>query len=163
MAELVVTGQLTDGEPRPAAHDVPKRRLVSSLRSTLGSTPRKVLAGVAIVVVLTGVLGVLLAVAFGDVGSGFTSIGGQDAPLVEDSTGLYFSVNDMDAQVGNILLTGDAAALAGDRQQDLAIYARDRQRAESDLQQVAVTAAADPAAQQAVSSVLDALGRYEAL
>jgi hypothetical protein len=61
------------------------------------------------------------------------------------------------------LLTGNAAALAGDRQQDLATYARDRQRAESDLQQVAVTAAADPAAQQAVSSVLDALGRYEAL
>jgi len=163
MAELVVTGQLTDGEPLPAAHDVPKRRLVSSLRSTLGSTPRKVLAGAASVVVLTGVLGALLAVAFGDVGSGFTSIGGQDAPLVEDSTGLYFSVNDMDAQVGNILLTGNAAALAGDRQQDLATYARDRQRAESDLQQVAVTAAADPAAQQAVSSVLDALGRYEAL
>lgn len=160
MAELVVTGQLADGEPLPAARDVPERRLRSSL---LWSTPRKVLASMACIALLTGALGALLAVAFGEVGSGFTSIGRQDAPLVEDSTGLYFSVNDMDAQVGNVLLTGNAAALASDRKQDLVGYAQDRQRAESDLRQVTVTAAADPAAQRAVSSVLDALGRYEAL
>lgn len=160
MAELVVAGQLTDDKPRTAAGDVPRRRLEWSL---LRSTPRKVLAGVVCAFLLTGALGVLLAVAFEAAGSGFTSISTQDAPLVEDSTGLYFAVNDMDAQVGNVLLTGNAAALAGDRQQEVAIYARDRQRAESYLQQVTVTAAADPAAQRAVSSVLDALGRYEAL
>jgi len=160
MAEVVVAGRLTDSEPLPAVRDVPERRLLSSL---LGSTPRMVMAGVVCVVVLTGALGVLVAVAFGDAGGGLRSIGRQDAPLVRASTGLYFSVNDMDAQVGNVLLTGNAAALAGDRQQDLAIYARDLRRAESELQQVTVTAAADPAAQRAVSSVLDALGRYEAL
>jgi hypothetical protein len=69
----------------------------------------------------------------------------------------------MDAQVGNVLLTGSDPALAADQRQDLALYASDEQHAEQDLQRVAVTAAADPAAQRAVSSVLDALGRYQAL
>src|SRR6202020_1009494 len=56
------------------------------------------------------------------------------------------------------LLTGSDPALAADQRQDLALYASDQQHAEQDLQQVAVTAAGDPAAQRAVSSVLDALG-----
>jgi hypothetical protein len=71
---------------------------------------------------------------------------------------LYFSVNDMDAQVANVLLTGNDPALAADRQEDLTTYAADRQRAEQDIQQVAVTAAANPVAQKAVGQVLDALG-----
>jgi hypothetical protein len=95
--------------------------------------------------------------------SGFTVIGGHDAPLVEQSNALYYGVSDMDAQLGNVLLTGSDPALAADQQQDLALYASDRQHAEQDLQQVAITEAANPAAEQAVSSVLDALGRYEAL
>ncbi len=69
----------------------------------------------------------------------------------------------MDAQVGNVLLTGSDPALASDQQQDLALYASDQMHAEQDLQHVAVTAAADLAAEHAVSSVLDVLGRYEAL
>jgi hypothetical protein len=144
----------------PGRRPAPRRRRLARLAET---TPRRVQAGMAIVVLLACGLGVVLATVFGDVGNGFTAIGSQDAPLVEESTGLYFSVNDMDAQVANVLLTGNDPALAGDRQQDLVIYASDRQRAESDLQQVTVTAAADPAAQRAVSSVLDALSRYEAL
>ena len=52
------------------------------------------------------------------------------------------------------------------QQQDpgLFFYGSDQQHAEQDPQQVAVTAAPDPGAQRAVSSVpADALGRYEAL
>jgi hypothetical protein len=97
------------------------------------------------------------------VGAGFTVIRTKDAPLVAESTGLYFSVSDMDAQVANVLLTGNDRALAADRQQDLDSYARDRRQAEQDLQKVTVTTLADPAAQRAVSTILDALGRYEAL
>ncbi len=159
MAGLIVAGQVTDSEPRPAALDVPRWRHVS----LPGTTPRKVQAGVASVILLACGLGALLAVAFADAGTGFTAMGGHDAPLVEESTGLYFAVNDMDAQVGNVLLTGNDPVLAADRRQDLASYAQDRRRAEQALQRVAVIAAADPSAQRAVGSVLDALGRYEAL
>jgi hypothetical protein len=129
----------------------------------LRTTPGRLRAGVALAVLLTCGLGLLTGMVFAALDSGFTVIGGHDAPLVEQSNALYYAVNDMDAQVGNVLLTGSDPALAADQRQDLALYASDEQHAEQDLQQVAVTAAADPAAQRAVSSVLDALGRYEAL
>jgi len=129
----------------------------------LRTTPGRLRASVSLVALLACGFGLLTGIVFAALDSGFTAIGGHDAPLVEQSTALYYAVNDMDAQVGNVLLTGDDPALAADRQQDLALYASDRQHAEQDLQQVAVTAAADPAAQRAVSTVLDALGRYEAL
>ena len=129
----------------------------------LRTTPGRLRASVALVVLLACGLGLLTGTVFAALDSGFASIGGHDAPLVEQSNALYYAVNDMDAQVGNVLLTGSDPALAADRQQDLALYASDQQHAEQDLQQVAVTAAADPAAQRAVSSVLDALGRYQAL
>ena len=129
----------------------------------LRTTPGRLRASVALVVLLACGLGLLTGTVFAALDSGFASIGGHDAPLVEQSNALYYAVNDMDAQVGNVLLTGSDPALATDQQQDLALYASDQQHAEQDLQQVAVTAAADPAAQRAVSSVLDALGRYQAL
>jgi hypothetical protein len=129
----------------------------------LRTTPGRLRVSVALVVVLACGLGLLTGMVFAALDSGFTAIGGHDAPLVEQSNALYYAVNDMDAQVGNVLLTGSDPALAADQQQDLALYASDQQHAEQDLQQVAVTAAADPAAQRAVSSVLGALGRYQAL
>src|SRR5581483_6023679 len=127
-----------------------------------GTTPRRVGAAVAAIVLLAAGLGALTALTYAKVGSGFTSIANQDAPLVEESTGLYFALTDMDGQVANVLLTSNDPTLAAD-QQDLTSYAADRQHAEHDLQQVTVTAAANPRAQQAIAQVLDALGRYEAL
>jgi len=143
--------------------DLPSSGRAVGLLGWLRTTPGRIRAGVAMIAVLVCGLGVLIAVIFGGVGSGFAAIGNHDAPLVEQSTGLYFSANDMDAQVANVLLTGNDPALATDRRQDLNVYAADRQLAEQDLQRVTATAAADPAAQRAVGSVLDALGRYEAL
>jgi hypothetical protein len=131
--------------------------------SGLRTTPGRLRAGMALALLLTCGLGLLTGLVFAALDSGFSAIGGHDAPLVEQSNALYYAVNDMDAQVGNVLLTGSDPALAADQWQDLALYASDEQHAEQDLQQVAVTAAADPAAQRAVSSMLDALGRYEAL
>lgn len=157
MAGLVVTGQVTDDEAVLHAPHEDRRRLAA-----LRNTPGKVAAWTIAVIVLACGLAALIATTSGDVSSGFTAIGSHDAPLVEQSTGLYFSVNDMDAQVANVLLTGDDAALAADRQQDMNAYTQDLRRTEQYLQQVAVTAAGDPAVQRAVGSVLDALGRYEA-
>jgi hypothetical protein len=119
--------------------------------------------GVAVVILLACGFGVLVAAVFGGLNTGFSAIGNRDAPLVEQSTNLYFSVNDMDAQVANVLLDGNDPALAADRTQDLNSYATDRSNAEKDIQQVTVTAAADPAAQQAVGTLINALGQYEAL
>jgi hypothetical protein len=133
--------------------------------AALRTTPGRLRVGVAAVVLLACGLGVLVAVVFAGVNSGFAAIGNTDAPLVEQSTGLYFSANDMDAQIGNVLLAGTSTnpVLAADRSQDLTIYASDRQQAEQDLQQIAVTSAGNPAAQHAVGTVLNELGRYEAL
>ena len=156
MAGLVKAPLVTDTMPPTGARN-------GGWLAGLRTTPGRLRAGVALVVLLTCGLGLLTGMVFAALNSGFTAIGGHDAPLVEQSNALYYAVSDMDAQVGNVLLTGSDPALAADQQQDLALYASDQQHAEQDLQQVAVTAAADPAAQRAVSSVLDALGRYEAL
>jgi hypothetical protein len=156
MAGLVKAPLVTDTMPPTGARN-------GGWLARLRTTPGRLRAGVALVVLLTCGLGLLTGMVSAALDSGFTSIGDHDAPLVEQSNALYYAVSDMDAQVGNVLLTGSDPALAADQQQDLALYASDQQHAEQDLQQVAVTAAADPPAQRAVSSVLDALGRYEAL
>jgi hypothetical protein len=147
----------------PAVHDTVK--VPGRLSLLLHTTPGRVRLGVAAIVLAACGLGVLAAVVFSGVNSGFTAIGNTDAPLVEQSTGLYFSVNDMDAQVANVLLDGTSAnpALTADRSADLSTYTGDERQAESDLQQVTATSASDPAAQHAVTTVLDALSRYEAL
>jgi hypothetical protein len=156
MAGLVKAPFVTDTMPPTGARD-------GGWLAGLRTTPAQLRAGVALVVLLACGLGLLTGMVFAALDSGFNAIGGHDAPLVEQSNALYYAVNDMDAQVGNVLLTGSDPALAADQQQDLALYASDQQHAEQDLQQVAVTAVADPAAQRAVSSVLDALGHYGAL
>jgi hypothetical protein len=151
--------------PRSAArvHDTVKAP--GRLASLLHTTPGRVRVGVAAIVLVACGLGVLVALTFGGVNSGFTAIGGTEAPLVEQSTGLYFSVNDMDAQVANVLLDGVSTnqALTADRAQDQTVYANDEAQAEHDLQQVTATSAGNPAAQSAVSTVLSGLSRYEAL
>ena len=154
MAGLVKAPLVTDTMPPTGARD-------GGWLAGLRTTPGRLRAGVALVVLLTCGLGLLTGMVSAALDSGFTAIGGHDAPLVEQSNALYYAVSDMDAQVGNVLLTGSDPALAADQQQDLALYASDQQQAEQDLQQVAVTAAADPAAQRAVSSVLAA--RYRRL
>jgi hypothetical protein len=156
MAGFLKTLLVTDTLPPAGAPD-------GGWLTGLRTTPARLRAGVALVVLLTCGLGLLTGTVFAALDSGFTAIGGHDAPLVEQSNALDYAVNDMDAQVGNVLLTGTDPALAADQRQDLALYASDQRHAEQDLQQVAVTAAADPAAQTAVSSVLYALGRYQAL
>ena len=71
-------------------------------------------------------------------------IGQQDAQEADATTGLYFSLNDMDAQVANVLLAGGDTALAANRTQDLATYASDRAAADADLQRATVSEASQP-------------------
>ena len=108
-------------------------------------------------------LAAVIAVASGALGGQFQSIGNRDAPAVNSTTGLYFSLNDMDAQVANVLLVGGDASLGSDRAQDLAIYGSDRTTADADLTQALATSGGNAAAQRELRSALDGVGQYEAL
>src|SRR5580700_6382087 len=109
------------------------------------STPAKIRYGAAAAVALACCLAAVIAVASGALGGQFQSIGNRDAPAVDSTTGLYFSLNDMDAQVANVLLVGGDATLAADRTQVPAIES------------------GNAAAQRELRSVLDGVGQYEAL
>jgi len=127
------------------------------------STPARIWAGTVAGLVLACCLAVVIAVMFGRLDGEFQSIGTRQVPEVDAATGLYFSLNDMDAQVANVLLVGGNASLAADRADDLAIYGSDRAAADQDLQQATVTEAGDASAQGDLRSVLDRIGQYDAL
>ena len=114
-------------------------------------------------VALACCLAAVIAVVSGALGGQFQAIGNRDAPTVDSTTGLYFSLNDMDAQVANVLLVGGDATLAADRSQDLAIYSSDRATADADLTQALASEDGNAAAQRELRSVLDGVGQYEAL
>jgi hypothetical protein len=120
-------------------------------------------AGAAATVALACGLAAVIAIVFGGVGGQFQAIGERDAPEVNAATGLYFSLNDMDAQVANVLLVGGDVTLAADRSADLAIYASDRTTALENLQQATIAEASNATAQRELRSVLDGMGQYEAL
>jgi hypothetical protein len=108
-------------------------------------------------------LAAVLAVALGALGGQFQTMGGLDESAVNAATGLYYSVNDMDAQVGNVLLVGGDRTLAADKAQDLSIYASDRATANADLTQTMAIEADNATVQRQLNSALDALGQFQAL
>jgi len=126
------------------------------------STPVRVRLFALAVVLATAALAALLAVEVRQERADLHTIGHQSAPLVVASTDLSFALNDMDAQLANMLLVGDEQHLGFTRTQASAIYEQRRAQASRDLQQAAV-AAADPVTARIIRDVLDALGHYEAL
>jgi len=127
------------------------------------STPVRVRTRAVAAVVLACCLAALAAVMLGQLRGEFQAIGQQDAPEADATTGLYFALNDMDAQVANVLLVGGDTALAANRSQDLATYASDRAAAYSDLEQATVSQAGNAAAEGELGLVLNRIGQYEAL
>src|SRR5580693_4974019 len=99
MAGLGNAPLVTDTVPSAGARD-------GGWLARLRTTPGRLRAAVALVVLLACGLGLLTGMVFAALDSGFTAIGGHDAPLVEQSNALSYAVSDMDAQVGNVLLTG---------------------------------------------------------
>jgi hypothetical protein len=93
------------------------------------------------IVALSCCLAALAAVLLGQVCAEFQAMGQRDAPEADATTGLYFALNDMDAQVANVLLVGGDSALAASRSQDLATFASDRATANQDLQQATISEA----------------------
>ncbi len=149
--------------PRPATARRRARPAAGGVTAWPRTTPGRIRAAAAACLATAVVLAVVISVSFSGVAGGLSAIGGTDAPQVTASTGLYFSLSDMDAQVANVLLAGTDPALSGHRPQYLATYASDRQTAYADLQQAAVTAAGNAAAERQLQSVLVNVGKYEAL
>ena len=127
------------------------------------STPGRIRSHAAAVVTLACCLAALTAVLAGQLHEEFGAIGQTDAPEADATTGLYFALNDMDAQVANALLVGGEPALAVTKAKNLAIYATDRSTASRDLERATAAEADNAAAQRELSLVLDRIGQYEAL
>jgi len=158
-------GPAASPEPghRPAAGRHAPPAAARGRLARLRTTPGRVRLLAAGSVAGAALLAAAIAVAYSGMAGEVSAIGGTDAPEVTASTGLYFSLNDMDAQVANMLLATTDPALAGDRSQYLATYDADRASAYGNLQQAAVTAAGNPAAEQQLHQVLNDTGQYEAL
>jgi len=127
------------------------------------STPARLRTQALAAVVLACCLAALTAVLFVQLQGDFSAIGQRDAQEADATTGLYFALNDMDAQVANVLLVGGDTTLAADRTQDMAIYASDRTAADADLQQATAGEADNAAAERQLGLVLDRIGQYETL
>ena len=107
---------------------------------------------------------VVAAVTSGQVRSGFEAIGRTEAPQVVATDELAYSLNDMDANLANILMVGDKRLGPGiDRASFTKLFEQDRSDADRDLQQAAAHTGTDGAAAAQVRAALDALGAYEAL
>ena len=113
--------------------------------------------------ILVTALVVLVSVEVRRERTGLRVIGYETAPVVIASTDLYFALNDMDAQLANVLLVGRETDLGFTRSQALDIYHQRRQQVSQDLQRAAAAADADSAAAASIRDILDALGDYEEL
>ncbi|MGO9193962.1 MAG: hypothetical protein ACLP8X_36665 [Streptosporangiaceae bacterium] len=159
-AAVASVAELVGGIPGPGRPGR-RSRLPGILRRQ--TRPERIRGMAAVAVLLAVFLGLIAAAIFGSVAGGLRLIGQQSEPEVLATTDLYFRLNDMDAQVANVLLVGGQRGLGIDRQQAQAIYEQDRVQADQDLQRAAVVAGSVPSAQQSLRSVLDGLGSYEAL
>src|SRR5258708_11258842 len=112
------------------------------------STPARIRTQAVAIAALACCLAALTAVLLGQLRGDFQAIGQRDAPEAGATTGLYFALNDMHAQVANVLLVGGDSALAAGRAQDLATYARDRPAADTALPQATTSEAGNAAAEQ---------------
>ncbi|SFN08917.1 MULTISPECIES: hypothetical protein [Actinomadura] len=140
--------------PRPEAPPAGVARLL----------PRTVAARVRTLTALSLVLlVVLLGVAWAAVSNareGVRVIGHDAGPQVVATGDLYFQLTDMDAQLANALLIGDAAG--GGRDQALARYDENRRKA-GDALLKAAKLADETTENNTARDLLDALARYERL
>jgi hypothetical protein len=158
-------GPAATARPAPGPSPAPQLSRAGTAAARLRnlSTPARIRALTGTGIAVAAALGVVIAVVFGSVSSGLQLIGYQAAPEVSAATSLYFHLNDMDAQVANVLLVGNLHGLGMDRQQAQAIYAQDRAAADAALQRAAAVAGSSTSAQLGLRTALNGMGQYEAL
>jgi hypothetical protein len=118
---------------------------------------------IALVAVLATAFGGLLSSAVADLRDGLRYLGHGAGPQVMVTSDLHLALSDMDAQIGNVLLVGDARNLGVTRDAALRVYEQRREQANRDLQVAIVAAAGDSEAEAQVRGMLSVLGQYEAL
>ncbi|SEG89803.1 hypothetical protein SAMN04489712_12471 [Thermomonospora echinospora] len=154
------------GRPVPEA-SVPARRpgTLKRIRRRvhLRTVPARVRALALAAVVTVGVLFGVANWGVGNARTGLDTIGHDAGPQVVATGDLFFALNDMDAQVANVLLLGRDHGLGRGRDASLRLYEQRRTEANQALLQAAQLAGDDPTEQRTVRAVLDGLGRYERL
>jgi len=119
-------------------------------RLGLQTTPGRIRALAAVVVLAIAGFYIVANIAVGNVRDGLRVIGHDAGPQVLATGDLYFALSDMDSQVASILLTGREYS-AGTGQQALNRYGQDRARADRAALQAAELSAGDPTDQAAGS------------
>lgn len=146
--------------PAPPQRPAGRRPAAGLGRLGLRTTPGRVRALAAVVVLATAGFYVVANIAVGNARDGLRVIGHDAGPQVLATGDLYFALSDMDSQVADILLAGGGSATV---QQALSRYSQDRATADRAALQAAELSAGDPTDQATVRSVLDGLGQYERL
>ncbi|MEU9022225.1 hypothetical protein [Actinomadura sp. NPDC048394] len=131
--------------------------IARALPRTVAGRIRALTAAVAVVLVA---LLVVAWAAIADARDGVQVIGKDAGPQVVATGDMYFQLSDMDAQLANALLAG--AAPGGGRDQALARYDEDRQRAGVALLKAAKLAD-ETTEDDTARELLDGIGRYERL
>ncbi|TNY38304.1 hypothetical protein EIO00_03535 [Thermomonospora catenispora] len=132
-------------------------------RIHLRTVPARIRAMTLVAVVAVGVLFGAASWAIGNARDGLATIGHDAGPQVVATGDLFFALNDMDAQVANVLLLGRDRDLGRGREASLRLYAQRRSEASRALLQAAQLAGDDRTEQRTVQAVLDGLGEYERL
>jgi hypothetical protein len=148
--------------PAPPQTPVGRRAVAGLGRLALRTTPGRIRALAAVVVLAIAGFYVVANIAVGNARDGLRVIGHDAGPQVLATGDLYFALSDMDSQVADILLAG-GGPLAGAAPQALSRYKQDRATADRAALQAAELSAGDPTDQATVRSVLDGLGQYERL
>jgi hypothetical protein len=126
------------------------------------STPARLRQGAALAVLGVVAVVALMVPELSGEATAFQEIDTRSAAAVTAASDVYFALNDMDAQVANALLVGDNRGLGFTRDQALDLYDQRRQLADHSLR-AAASAVTDPATLRDIDSILDDLGRYQAL
>jgi hypothetical protein len=93
--------------------------------------------------------------------SSWSDIRNHSAPQITSATGLYFTLNDMDAQLANQLMFGTNPELADDRSTAARVYNQRRSQAGVYLRDLSVAAQGDPVAESSVAQAIADFGKYE--
>ena len=130
------------------------------------TTPGRLRLLRAMTVALATALVVLLAVAGFGASGVWNEIDHRAAPRVTGADGLYFALNDMDAQAANLLLSSGGRGLAAMPAQHAAaqrIYLAATHTVSSDLLTLGAAAQGDPREQATVIGFNDDFARYQEL
>ena len=153
---------LASAGPRAPLQGPRGRRPAAGLgRLGLRTTPGRIRALAAVVVLTMAGFCIVASIAVGNARDGLRVVGHDAGPQVLATADLYFALSDMDSQVAGILLAGSGSRPGTGRA--LIRYSQDRATADRAALQAAELSAGDPADQASVRSVLDGLGQYERL